>query len=164
MDKTFFTDQAMRCERSLYRVAASYLRNEADAADAVQSALARAWEKRHTLREERFFATWLTRILINECKGQLRRSRRRAPCWTDLPESGGAPPPGADLEMREMLFSLPVRQRTALTLSVLDGYSSREIARMMGQPESTVRSQVARARKKLKAEWLEEANNAYETP
>ena len=65
MDRQFFIASAQAMERSMYCIARSYLRCEADCEDALQNALLRAWEKRNTLREERYFRTWLTRILIN---------------------------------------------------------------------------------------------------
>lgn len=51
MDKAFFIREVTAAERTLYRVAYSYVENDADAADAVQEALLRAWEKRDTLRQ-----------------------------------------------------------------------------------------------------------------
>ena len=66
-------------ERSLYRVAMSYTGNVSDAADAVQEALLRAWNRRDTLRDERYFDTWLMRVVINESKTLLRRRRRVLP-------------------------------------------------------------------------------------
>lgn len=65
MDAATFTDQVISRERSLYRIAVSFLHSDADAADAVQDALLKAWEKRHSLKDESLFGTWLTRILIN---------------------------------------------------------------------------------------------------
>ena len=62
--------------QSLYRVAASYLRGESDRLDAVAEAIARAWEKRRTLRDEALFTTWLTRILIRVCVDMQRRQKR----------------------------------------------------------------------------------------
>ena len=79
MDKQTFSDEVRRMERSLYRVAMSYTGNAPDAADAVQEALLRAWNRRGTLRDEQYFGTWLMRILINESKTLLRRRRRVLP-------------------------------------------------------------------------------------
>ena len=67
MDREAFAGRVTALQGSLYRVAASYLRGESDRLDAVSEAIAKAWEKRDTLRDEALFATWLTRILIREC-------------------------------------------------------------------------------------------------
>lgn len=56
MDQDTFARQVTDLQGSLYRVAASYLRCEGDRLDAVSEAITRAWEKRHTLRDEGFSA------------------------------------------------------------------------------------------------------------
>ena len=57
MDKQTFSEQVLAMGDSLYRVARTILRSPADCEDAVQEAVAKAWEKRGTLREERYFRT-----------------------------------------------------------------------------------------------------------
>ena len=79
MDKEQFARQVTGLQGSLYRVAASYLRGESDRLDAVSEAIARAWEKRYTLRDETLFRTWITRILIRECVNIQRRQKRSVP-------------------------------------------------------------------------------------
>ena len=87
MDKQTFSEEVRRMERSLYRVAMSYTGNVSDAADAVQEALLRAWRRRDTLRDERYFDTWLMRVVINESKTLLRRRRRMPVSYTHLEPS-----------------------------------------------------------------------------
>jgi RNA polymerase sigma-70 factor (ECF subfamily) len=53
--------------QTLYRVSCSQLPNEADREDAVQEALRRAWEKRGSLKDDRYLRTWVVRILLNVC-------------------------------------------------------------------------------------------------
>lgn len=160
MDKQTFSEGVRRMERRLYRVAMSYTGNVPDAADAVQEALLRAWRRRDTLRDERYFETWLMRVLINESKTLLRKRRRMLP-MAQPPEPGAAEPPGADAALHEALFSLPPQYRLPLTLTCLEGYTMREAARMLGVPEGTVKARVHRARQQLK-ELLgeEETDNA----
>lgn len=52
----------------MYRVAISMLHNEEDAADAIQETVLKCWQKIGQLKSEEYFGTWLTRILINQCK------------------------------------------------------------------------------------------------
>lgn len=151
MDKASFSQQARALERSLYRVAYSYTGSAADAADAVQEALLRAWEKRDSLRDEAFFSTWLTRILINECKTLLRRRRRLIPMG-ETPDDVAHDPDQADrLALHDALMRLSASERAALALTALDGYTLRQAAAMLRLPEGTLKSKIARARKKLKA-------------
>lgn len=149
MDKQAFTQQVKQMERRLYRVAMSYTGNEADAADAVQDALLRAWARRDTLRDESLFATWMTRVLINECKTLLRKRRRMMPVER-LPQPSHQPPPDAQDDLRAALLALEPRYRVPLVLNALEGYTLREIAGMLHLPEGTVKSRVSRARQQLR--------------
>ncbi|MDO5300738.1 MAG: sigma factor, partial [Clostridia bacterium] len=79
MEKEAFARQVTAMQGSLYRVAASYLRGESDRLDAVSEAITRAWERRDTLRDERMFGTWITRILIRECVNIQRHQKRTVP-------------------------------------------------------------------------------------
>ena len=63
--------------RRLYRVARSLLRNDAEAEDALQEAYICAYRALNDFRGEAQLATWLTRIVVNECMTRLRRSVRR---------------------------------------------------------------------------------------
>lgn len=148
MDRQFFIASAQAMERSMYCIARSYLRCEADCEDALQNALLRAWEKRSTLREERYFRTWLTRILINSCKETLRRQRRESPS-ADFPEA--AAPQGGDPALWESLRALDEKYRVIVVLHYRDGYSVREIASILRVPESTVKTRLFRARQQLKS-------------
>ena len=56
----------------MYRVAISMLHNEEDAADAIQETVLKCWQKIGQLKSEEYFGTWLTRILINQCKDILK--------------------------------------------------------------------------------------------
>lgn len=148
MDRQFFIASAQAMERSMYCIARSYLRCEADCEDALQNALLRAWEKRNTLREERYFRTWLTRILINSCKETLRRQKRETPA-ADFPEA--AAPQGADPALWESLRALDEKYRIIVVLHYRDGYNVREIASILRVPESTVKTRLFRARQQLKS-------------
>lgn len=148
MDRQFFIASAQAMERSMYCIARSYLRCEADCEDALQNALLRAWEKRNTLREERYFRTWLTRILINSCKEMLRRQKREAPT-ADFPEA--AAPQGSDPVLWEALRALDEKYRVTVILHYRDGYGIREIASILRIPESTVKTRLSRARQQLKS-------------
>ena len=149
MDKQFFTDEVKAAERSLYRVARSYLASDADAADAVQNALGKAWMKRGSLRDERFFRTWLTRIVINECV-TLARHRKRFVPMAEPPEPPPAPEEGELRDLRRAMAALPPVQRVTVTLFYLDGYTIAEIASMLRLPQGTVKNRLFRARKQLR--------------
>lgn len=146
-----FTARVRACERRLYRVARTMLRSDADCEDAVQEALLRAWSKLDSLREERFFETWLIRILINECRALLRRRPQEA----EISESLPAPEAGARAVL-DALEALPAKHRIALELHCIEGYSVREVAHVLRLPEGTVKWRLSRGRALLEKELGEE--------
>ena len=148
MDKDDFAARVTTMQQSLYRVAASYLRGEADRLDAVCEAIARAWEKRGALRDERLFSTWITRILIRECVNIQRRQRRSVPVDV-LPEQIQEEENSDVRSLREAIETLPQRQRTMLVLHYMEGYDVREVARIMGTTTGAVCAGLSRARETL---------------
>ena len=155
MDKDTFARQVTDLQGGLYRVAASYLRGESDRLDAVSEAITRAWEKRHTLREESLFRTWITRILIRECVNIQRRQKRSVPVDA-LPEAESEPEDERIAMLREALAQLPQRQRTMTVLHYMEGYDVREVARIMGTTKSAVCAGLSRARARLRTLMGEE--------
>ena len=67
-----FEQEYPKYEKSLFLLAVTYLHNTEDARDVVQEAALAAWRNLHTLRQPKYFKTWLTRIVINRCKSFLR--------------------------------------------------------------------------------------------
>ena len=150
MDKEEFTSAVLEYESTLYRVAKSMLGSEADCADAAQNALLRAWEKQHTLRDTAYFKTWLTRILINECRAMLRQRARFVPLEEEAAE--GEIAPERDSGLYEAVMGLDVKYRVPFVLYYIEGFRTREIASMLKLPESTVKTRLRRAREILRTE------------
>lgn len=66
MSKDEFTEQVLEIEKSLYCVSRSILSNDEDCKDAIQNTILKAYKNLGNLREDCYFKTWITRILINE--------------------------------------------------------------------------------------------------
>ena len=150
MDKEEFTRAVLEYESTLYRVAKSMLGSEADCADAAQNALLRAWEKQHTLRDTAYFKTWLTRILINECRVMLRQRARFVPLEEEAAE--GEIAPERDSGLYEAVMGLDVKYRVPFVLYYIEDFRTREIASMLKLPEGTVKTRLRRAREILRTE------------
>ena len=154
MDEQAFELAVRRLQTRMYRTAVSILWNDEDAADAIQEAILRAWQKRRSLKNPEAFDVWLMRILLNECRNIQRRNRYRA-----LPlETDAAVIDAPDIGLQDALRRLPEKYRTPLLLHALDGYQVAEVARMLRVPESTVRGRIYQGRKQLKV-LLEEAES-----
>lgn len=131
-------------ENRLYRAALAMLGDPQEAEDAVQDAFVRFLERAPANLENP--NAWLTRVLINGCKSRLRLVWRRV---GSLPETLSAPGPEEREELEE-LFSLPPEDRVVIHLHYYEGWSTDEIARMLGQRPGTVRARLSRARGKLR--------------
>ena len=165
-----FAELVVRHQRRALRIAFHYVRDAADADEAVQDAFVKAYLHIGTFREELPFEVWFTRILINGCldrlKGRRRRERWLAPPPTDangaerdpadyLPARGPNPEEQAlaterRAQLMDALAKLPERQRLVFMLSHFEGRSSREVSAMTGLNESTVRVHLFRAIRRLR--------------
>ncbi len=147
MDKEDFAARITSAQGSLYRIACSYLACEHDRLDAIGEAICKAWQKRDTLRSERYFNTWLVRILIRECIAIQRRQRRTTPVEQLMPPDV----PTQNEDLRLALSRLPQKLRAATVLHYMEGYSVQEVASMLGTTKGAVCSRLSRARESLRA-------------
>lgn len=130
---------------TMYKVARSYLHNDADAADAISETVLVCFEKLETLRQPQYFRTWLVRILIRKCQDMLRERKRSMPL-DEITEVGRNEPGHARVEFLALLDSLDEKYRTVLLLYYGEGFSVREIAQAMDLKEETVKTRLKRAR------------------
>lgn len=130
---------------TLYKVARSYLHNDADAADAISETVLVCFEKLDTLRQPRYFRTWLVRVLIRKCQDMLRERKRSVPLEEAAPvayiEQGHA-----RVEFLALLDSLDEKYRTVLLLYYGEGFTVGEIAQAMDLKVETVKTRLKRAR------------------
>jgi RNA polymerase sigma-70 factor (ECF subfamily) len=161
-------DAVLRSLPSFRRNAFRYLSNVADAEDAVQDALLSAYKHLDQFRGQARMSTWLTAIVTNCARMQLRKRPRAI--HLSLDESIGdeqkyslsqvladhAPNPEdecrqAELRSRLMEFveQLSPSLRTAFQLREVNGLSTSETAQILGLAEGTIKAQLARARAKL---------------
>lgn len=146
MNDQEYTMRLRAMERKLYRIAHAILFNDADCADAIQEAVFKGWMKKNTLREEKYFETWMMRILINECRNMMRR-RRTLPL---MEETVIHFEPGEDAGLYHALRQLPEKYRMPLLLHHMEGYSLGEIAQMLEIPQPLVKSRLHQARSALR--------------
>lgn len=166
-----FSELVLRHQRRAARIAYHYLRDAADADEAVQDAFVKSYTHIGTFREELPFEVWFTRILINGCLDRLK-SRKRRDRWIAQPtvDASGLERNPADYlpsrgpspeehvlagerrrQLNGALAKLPERQRLVFVLSHFEGRTSREVSAMTGLNESTVRVHLFRAIRRLRA-------------
>lgn len=134
-------------EHTLLRAALAILGDPYEAEDAVQDTYLRYLEKGPQFRDEGHEKAWLLTVCANGCKSRLRRQKRRT--TVELLDIYPAPDRESG-ELAEAVMALPANQRTVVHLFYYEGYSTQEIANILGQRPGTVRSHLSRARESLR--------------
>lgn len=142
MNAQEFSQRTRDCTPKLWRVSWLILRNGADCDDALQEALLRGWRSLPSLKNEEYFETWLTRILIRESSRILRNRGQRIEATVPENTHYG--------ELHDALSALPEAERIAVGLHYMEGYRQKEIAALLGVPETVVKWRLRSGRKHLK--------------
>jgi RNA polymerase sigma-70 factor, ECF subfamily len=157
-DRDAFGELIERHAPAARRVARSILRHPEDADDAAQDGFYSAWRNLDRFDTGRPFGPWLIRIVINAAQDLRRRRAVRStePLPAEVAASGRTPAriyERAELGKRvdAALADLPERQRVAVVLFDVEGYSHAEIAELLGIPVGTARSDLFHGRRALRA-------------
>lgn len=152
--KNIYDRQAER----VYRICLIYMKNESDAQDGMQEVFLRLLENPVTFKDEEHEKAWCIRTAKNYCLDQLKNfwRKKRVPMenWKETVESKTP----QENVLLEMVMKLPVKYRDVLYLYYYEDYSIREISGMLERKESTIQSQLAAGRKKLR-KWIEKEGN-----
>ena len=139
-EDTWFSREVEALAPTMFRVAFALLRNRTDCEDAAQNAVLKAYEKLDTLRERRYFKTWMIRIL----------KANRPTVSYDAQQETGYEMTVPDLDLNRAFDTLSPDERFAITLYYYEGFSTREIAKLCGVADGTIRSRLTRAREALR--------------
>jgi RNA polymerase sigma-70 factor, ECF subfamily len=163
-DADAFREIMQRHNRRLYRIARGVLRNSTDAEDAVQDAYVSAFTHLASYRGESTLATWLSRIVMNEALGRLRRRRSTVEFPTvepakieaeiiQFPLSTSNGDPERTMAQRQILQlveqatdNLPETYRLVFVTRVIEGMSVEETSDLLGIKPETVKTRLHRAR------------------
>jgi RNA polymerase sigma-70 factor (ECF subfamily) len=167
-DREAFREIMTRCNQRLFRVARAVVRDEAEAEDVLQEAYARAFAAMAGFRGESGIATWLTRIVLNEAHGRLRRRRpmvelgeletaQQGAQLLNYPGMAKREDPEADAaraQVRRLLEraidGLPEPFRLVFMLREVEELSVEETAIHLGLKAETVKTRLHRARRRLR--------------
>lgn len=161
-DSSAFEQVIVRYERRVIGLAMKLLGESADAQDAAQEVFLRVFRYIHRLDLQRPLEQWLMRMTVNVCRdiGRKRQQRRATFAQSESPESiacTNSDNPHSEMVveeerrlLRKALDHLPEKERIALILRDIEGLSTTEVAAVLESSETTVRSQVSRARVRLK--------------
>lgn len=148
MNKEQFTNEVLAAEKSMYCIAKTILKNDEDCADAMQNAILNAYSQLDSLRDDKYFKTWLTRILINESYAMIRKKKETISYEEYMKEestdhfSGES---GVYMEIQK----LNEKYRIPFVLHYIEGFTAKEIAKMLKSSEAGIKMRLLRARKIL---------------
>ena len=158
-DKDSFAKDYQQIAEDLYRVALYSLGNSHDAQDVVSETFIEAYKGIRKLRDENSFKPWIMRILSIRCKrkiGQYINGRNQLDIddFLDLSEEGDGVEAQSTqkIALLHALETLNAQERQIVALAVVQGYTVRETAQILGAPQGTVSSKLHRTLKKLRAQ------------
>lgn len=148
-DKEAFAQLIDQNRQMLYNTALLVLRQEDDALDALQDAILACWENLPSLRKDRYFKTWLVKILLNKCR-DVQRGKSHFAYVEELPESGDEPDWDTSMDVRRTMDKLGENDQLLLSLFYYDDFSVRQIADALSLSEGAVRTRLTRSRERFK--------------
>lgn len=135
----------------LYRLALTYMQNADDAQDAVQDVFVKYMTAAPFLRDDEHERAWLIRVTVNRCCDLLRRRKIRSYVSLDeIPETAAEDAALESSDVIHCLSKIPEKNRAAIVLHHLEGFSVEEVARMLGVSVSAVKMRLARGREAMK--------------
>ncbi|MCQ6562212.1 sigma-70 family RNA polymerase sigma factor [Paenibacillus mendelii] len=148
-------------KQQMLRIAYAYMRNEADALEAIQETVCRAWLKRNSLKKPGYISTWLIRILIHVCTDELRRRKRTIPADTrqeslqggmesdhhSLDETDAAE---NRLDIAYAVEQLEGPYKDVIRLKYYEDMTIVDIADILQRPDGTIRTWLHKALKQLR--------------
>ncbi len=157
-DKEAFSKLYYSCYKDLYNFALYTLGNPEDAADVVADAFVEIWKGIGKLKKPEAFAPWAFKILRIRCKTEISENlKRREECdFNELTETSAAGSENLEADISEgttlaqALSALDSEERMIIILSVIYGYTRREISEIIGKPQGTVASKLYRSYAKLR--------------
>ena len=150
-----------------YRLAYSYVHNEADAGDIVQNGAYKALRNGHTLKHPEYAQTWIYRIMLNECFRCVKQARLLS--YEAIQEENGAEAGYQEdrylnIDLQRALDSLPDKDKAIVILKYFEDRKLEEIAEILEENINTVKSRLYRSMKKLRSVLSDEPESDGRMP
>lgn len=135
----------------VYRLAFSRTKSKEEAEDIFQEVFLTLHQKKPEFENKEHEKAWIIRVTINKSKKLLNSSWKKK--QTLLEKELKEEFPEENMEILEEVLTLPLKYRTIIHLFYYEGYSVKQISKLLHLTESNVKMRLARARKKLKEQW-----------
>jgi RNA polymerase sigma-70 factor, ECF subfamily len=155
-DEKAFQELIHHEKNKLYRMAYMYVKNENDALDIVQDVIYKAFISINSLKNPRYFSTWLSRILINSALDFIKKNER-----VILTNEVDVLPKEQNLRIEEKMDlagaieRLDIQYKTVIILRYYEDLTIKQIAEMLHCPEGTIKTRLHRAINLLKSDLRE---------
>lgn len=155
-DKEAFTELIMSLEKDLYKIAKTRLQNDDDISDVFQETVINAFKSIKKLKNTEYFKTWLIKILINKCNSLYKeRKKRKETLLEDLEVENNLLDSNIEAINDELSFNAIMKdlnydERISLILYYSEGYTNKEISKILKINENTIKARISRAKMKIK--------------
>lgn len=151
-DKEAFERLIHNNKHKLFRIAKSILKSDFDVDDSLQETIIKAWTKIDTLKDERSFSTWITKILVNECYLIIRKRTSTLDLGNfNFETKDSSIDIDNKIDVWNSLNSLNDDFRLPIILYFFEDFSYEEISLILKIPKGTVRSRISRGKEKLES-------------
>lgn len=151
MDRINYTETVERYANNIYRVALSYCKNKYDAEDILQNVFLKLLQEDTEFEGEEHLRRWLIRVTINCCKDLCKSFwKKRMVSFDEVKQNYSYEFSGNEKsDLYEAVMGLPQKYRLVTHLYYYEDYSIKEISEILSVKETTVQTQLMRARNKL---------------
>jgi RNA polymerase sigma-70 factor (ECF subfamily) len=149
-DKELFRKVYRQYAGTIYKISFSFLKNDEDAKDAVQEVFIKLLKSKKEYESDEHLKAWLIVTTSNHCKNIVTHWWWKRKSIED--NNVVVEETSKDDEMYHLVLELPEKYKIPVYMYYYEGYNSREIAKILGKPESTIRTYLQKARKLLKEE------------
>ena len=162
-DNQAFTVLITNIQCELYKIAKLRLKSDDDINEAVQETIIKAYSSIKKLKNNQYFKTWIIKILINECNSIYQKNKKNQ--FEEYDENiniyeniDNINQKISELDFFILIENLKYEEKIAITLYYLEGLSTKEISKILKQPEATIKTRICRNKEKIKRtlKWREE--------
>lgn len=139
-----------------YRLAYSYVHNDADAGDIVQNGAYKAIKNSHTLRNMEYAGTWVYRVMLNEIFRFFQKEKGKLLSFEEITVEQATEDRYEDFDLQAALNCLSPKDKAVVELRYFENRKLEEIAGILNENVSTVKSRLYRSIKKLRVKLAEE--------
>ena len=134
----------------VYQICLVLMKSIPDAEDAAQTVFRKVMERTEPFRDPEHEKAWLIRVTLNACKDLKRKLFRHSTVPLEVLSEEAASVVPEQMEILEIVLSLPAKYKDAIYLHYYEGYTAKEIGTMLHKKENTVYSLLSRGRELLK--------------